>query len=246
VQEYSGTTWVPPDGRCASIARETCTSTPRSDGACRAETPPGYLFRDREQGERTPSFNGNDRTCMERARERPSPLPTRPERPALPSGRRARRVLVFALYAITLAPTTAFWDTSEYIATGAHHGHPAPAGESALRGARRAWELLLAPLGLSVAVRINLFSAFMSALAHGLWFLVVHHILTPTSPDRRFRLVGAFAAVLVSATAFTVWNQSNVNEKVYTVSCSPSRCSAGWPSAGRRTSGRARTTTCSS
>jgi hypothetical protein len=33
-----------------------------------------------------------------------------------------------------------------------------------------------------------------------------------------FRLVGASAAVLVSATAFTVWNQSNVNEKVYTVS----------------------------
>jgi hypothetical protein len=29
---------------------------------------------------------------------------------------------------------------------------------------------------------------------------------------------GRGAAVLVSATAFTVWNQSNVNEKVYTVS----------------------------
>ena len=65
---------------------------------------------------------------------------------------------------------------------------------------------------------MNLFSAFMSAGAHALWFLVVHHILRSFSDDRRFRLVGAAAAVLVSATAFTVWNQSNVNEKVYTVS----------------------------
>jgi hypothetical protein len=32
------------------------------------------------------------------------------------------------------------------------------------------------------------------------------------------RSVGASAAVLVSATAFTVWSQSNVNEKVYTIS----------------------------
>jgi len=32
------------------------------------------------------------------------------------------------------------------------------------------------------------------------------------------RLGGAAAAVAVSATAFTVWSQSNVNEKVYTVS----------------------------
>ncbi|HZD06368.1 MAG TPA: DUF2723 domain-containing protein, partial [Longimicrobiales bacterium] len=35
---------------------------------------------------------------------------------------------------------------------------------------------------------------------------------------RVFRIGGAFVAVVVSATAFTVWNQSNVNEKVYTVS----------------------------
>ena len=66
--------------------------------------------------------------------------------------------------------------------------------------------------------RINLFSALMSAGAHAMWFLVVHHILRFFSEDRRFRIVGASAAVLVSATAFTVWNQSNVNEKVYTVS----------------------------
>jgi len=127
-------------------------------------------------------------------------------------------VLVFALYAVTLAPTTAFWDTSEYIATAEIMGIPHPPGNPLFVVLARAWSILLAPLGLSVAVRVNLFSALMSAGAHTLWFLVVHHILRYFSEERFFRLVGASAAVLVSATAFTVWNQSNVNEKVYTVS----------------------------
>lgn len=127
-------------------------------------------------------------------------------------------VAVFALYAVTLAPTTAFWDTSEYIATGHILGIPHPPGNPLFVVLAKAWSLILAPLGLDVAVRINLFSALMSALTHGLWFLVVHHILRYFSEDRRFRLIGAATAVLVSATAFTVWSQSNVNEKVYTVS----------------------------
>ena len=126
--------------------------------------------------------------------------------------------LVFALYALTLAPTTAFWDTSEYIATGHIMGIPHPPGNPLFVVLARAWSLLLTPLGLSVAVKINLFSALMSASAHALWFLVVHHILRYFSKDRTFGLVGAAAAVLLSATAFTVWSQSNVNEKVYTVS----------------------------
>jgi hypothetical protein len=127
-------------------------------------------------------------------------------------------VLVALLYVVTLAPTTAFWDTSEYIATAHILGIPHPPGNPLFVVLARAWEILLTPLGLSVAVKINLFSATMSALAHGFWFLVAHHILRHFTEDRWFPLVGAFVAVLVSATAFTVWNQSNVNEKVYTVS----------------------------
>jgi len=127
-------------------------------------------------------------------------------------------LLVFGLYALTLAPTTAFWDTSEYIATAEIMGIPHPPGNPLFVVLARAWSILLTPLGLSAAVKINLFSAFVSASAHGLWFLVVHHILRFFSEDRFFRLAGASAAVLVSSTAFTVWSQSNVNEKVYTVS----------------------------
>ncbi len=125
---------------------------------------------------------------------------------------------VFALYCITLAPTTQFWDTSEYIATGHILGIPHPPGNPLFVLLARAWDILLAPLGLSVAVRINLFSAFVSATAHGLWFLVVSRILERFEANRAFQRAGAAVAVLVSATAFTVWNQSNVNEKVYTVS----------------------------
>ena len=127
-------------------------------------------------------------------------------------------LLVFALYAVTLAPTTQFWDTSEYIATAHILGIPHPPGNPLFVLLARTWDVLLSPLQLSTAVRINLFSAFMSASAHALWFLVVHHVLRHFSDERVFRLVGAFVAVLLSATAFTVWNQSNVNEKVYTVS----------------------------
>jgi tryptophan-rich sensory protein len=46
----------------------------------------------------------------------------------------------------------------------------------------------------------------------------VHRILAYFAPGRWFRLVGAALGVLIGATAFTVWNQSDVNEKVYTVS----------------------------
>jgi hypothetical protein len=145
--------------------------------------------------------------------------PSDPQHPRPPYGAAAiAGVLVFGLYAITLAPTTAFWDTSEYIATADILGIPHPPGNPLFVVLARAWTILLAPLGLEVAVRVNLFSALMSAGAHALWFLVVHHILRYFSEERVFRLVGASAAVLVSATAFTVWNQSNVNEKVYTVS----------------------------
>jgi hypothetical protein len=130
----------------------------------------------------------------------------------------AAAAAVFALYVITLAPTTAFWDTSEYIASSHIMGIAHPPGNPLFVILARSWDVLLSPFPVSVAVRINLFSAAMSALAHGCWFLVAHRVLRGCSDNPRFRLLGAAAAVMCSAAAFTVWNQSNVNEKVYTVS----------------------------
>jgi hypothetical protein len=125
---------------------------------------------------------------------------------------------IFLLYVITLAPTTAFWDTSEYIATAHIVGVPHPPGNPVFVLLARAWELLLAPFPLSTAVKINLFSAANGGVAAAFWFLVIHRVMAFFSDDERFRLLGAAATTLISATAFTVWNQSVVNEKVYTVS----------------------------
>lgn len=126
--------------------------------------------------------------------------------------------VVWLLYAITLAPTTAFWDAGEYITVAHVLGIPHPPGNPLFVVLARTWELLLAPLDLPVAVRINFFSATLSAAAHALWFLVADRALLAGGEGRLFRRVGATAAVALSATAFTVWNQSTVNEKVYTVS----------------------------
>jgi len=124
----------------------------------------------------------------------------------------------WVLYVVTLAPTTAFWDTSEYIATAHIVGIPHPPGSPLFVVLGRVWILLLAPLGLPVAVRVNLLAATTSAAATGFFFLVAHRLLVALFEDARLARVGAAMSALLGATAFTVWNQSNVNEKVYTLS----------------------------
>ena len=124
----------------------------------------------------------------------------------------------FALYALTLAPTTAFWDTSEYIATAHTLGIPHPPGNPFFLAVAKAWSLLLAPTGLPVAVRINLFAAATSAAATGFFYLVAHRVVVGVLSEPRLARIGALASSAIGATAFTVWNQSNVNEKVYTLS----------------------------
>ena len=125
---------------------------------------------------------------------------------------------VFLLYAVTLAPAPTWWDTSEYMATAHTLGIPHPPGNPLFVVFGRVWSLLLAPLGLPPAVRINLLAAATSAGASFFFFLIAHRTLVQLRGRGREALIGASAAVVVSATAFTVWSQSNTNEKVYTVS----------------------------
>src|SRR2546425_7338136 len=121
-----------------------------------------------------------------------------------------------ALYAVTLAPTTQFWDASEYITTAHALGVPHPPGNPLFVLLAHVWGLF--PLGADYARRINLLAAVSSAAAAGFWFLIGERWLRPiVAPARRRRLVAAAGAV-VGATAFTVWNQSVANEKVYTLS----------------------------
>jgi len=126
--------------------------------------------------------------------------------------------LIFLLYVITLAPSTSWWDASEYIATGHILDIPHPPGNPLFVVVAKVWSLVLAPLGLSVAVRINLLAAFTSALSSFFLFLVVHRILRAALEEEWMAKVGAASGVLIGATAYTVWNQSTVNEKVYTLS----------------------------
>ena len=123
---------------------------------------------------------------------------------------------VFALYAATLAPTTAMWDASEYIAVAHTLGLPHPPGNPLF--VLLAHVAGLAPLPVPYAVRINLLAALASAASAGLWFLCAHRALRSIVAEHVPRLVAAAAGTLAGATAFSVWNQSVVNEKVYTVS----------------------------
>src|SRR5213592_3028661 len=123
---------------------------------------------------------------------------------------------IFILYVLTLAPTTAMWDTSEYIAAAYTLGLPHPPGNPFFVLLGRFFALL--PIAPNVAMRINILAALCSALAAGMWFLITERVLVGWLPERWQRVVGGSIAALIGATAFTVWAQSVVNEKVYTVS----------------------------
>ena len=125
---------------------------------------------------------------------------------------------IFGLYVLTLSPTTAWWDASEYITTGHLLGIPHPPGNPLFVSLARVWSLLLAPLGLPVAVRINLLAAATSSAATFFFFLVGHRVLSTVIEERWMLTIGAACGAVMGATAYTVWNQSTANEKVYTVS----------------------------
>ena len=124
--------------------------------------------------------------------------------------------LVFVLYLVTLAPSTAMWDTSEYIAAAYTLGLPHPPGNPFFVLLGRFFAVL--PIAPNVAMRINILAALCSAGAAGMWFLITERVLVGWLAERWQRIVGGSLAALIGATAFTVWAQSVVNEKVYTVS----------------------------
>ena len=123
---------------------------------------------------------------------------------------------VFVLYLVTMAPSTAMWDTSEYITAAYTFGLPHPPGNPFFVIIGRVFSLL--PIAGSVAARVNVLAALCSAIAAGVWFVVTEQVLRAWIAERWVRLAGGALAALIGATAFTVWNQSVVNEKVYTVS----------------------------
>jgi len=122
---------------------------------------------------------------------------------------------IFVLYLVTLAPSIGLWDAGEYVAAAAGFGIPHPPGNPGFVILGRVISLL--PIARTVAERLNVLVAFASALSAGLWFLIAEHVGRRWLGYRR-ALVAAAASAVVGASAFTVWNQSVVNEKVYTIS----------------------------
>jgi hypothetical protein len=123
---------------------------------------------------------------------------------------------VFALYALTIAPGTAMWDTSEYLAAAKVLGLPHPPGNPLFILVAHVIGSL--PLPGAFALHVNLLAAAASALSAGFWFLVAHATTRQMFTERWAQYAAAGAAVAAGAVAFTVWNQSVVNEKVYTLS----------------------------
>src|SRR5688572_6781876 len=109
---------------------------------------------------------------------------------------------VFLLYLITLAPSTAMWDTSEYIAASYVFGLPHPPGNPFFVLIGRVFSIL--PIAPNVAMRINLLAAICSAVSAGMWFLITERVLVGWFPKRWQRVTAGAIAALVGATAFTV------------------------------------------
>ena len=123
--------------------------------------------------------------------------------------------LVFALYLLTLAPSAALWDAGEYVAAAYELGIPHPPGNPLFVLVGRVASIL--PVAPNVAMRLNVLTAAAGAVAAGIWFLVAVRVAGRWLPERWQHVVAGALATLIGATAFTVWNQSVVSEKVYTL-----------------------------
>jgi hypothetical protein len=139
---------------------------------------------------------------------------TSPRRPSYLAASVAT-TLVFALYLATLAPLAALWDAGEYVAAACGLGIPHPPGNPLFVLIGRVTCLL--PIALNQAMRLNVLTAAATAVSAGVWFLVAERVTARWLAERWQQLVAGALAALIGATAFTVWNQSVVSEKVYTL-----------------------------
>jgi len=112
---------------------------------------------------------------------------------------------------ITLAPTVTLWDAGEFITASKVLGVPHPPGTPLFVLVGHVWADIVR-IG-QYAWRLNLMSACFSAAGAGCLFLVAHRLLA--DEDRILRVGGAAAAAILSAFAFTEWQNSNETE-VYT------------------------------
>ena len=89
---------------------------------------------------------------------------------------------VLLLYVLTLGPSTAMWDTSEYIAAAYIMGLPHPPGNPLFVLLGRVFSIL--PIAPTVAMRVNVLAAVCSATSAAMWFLITERVLVSWFPAR--------------------------------------------------------------
>ncbi|MEO7966988.1 MAG: DUF2723 domain-containing protein, partial [Gemmatimonadaceae bacterium] len=82
---------------------------------------------------------------------------------------------VLVLYLLTLGPSTAMWDTSEYIAAAYVVGLPHPPGNPFFVLLGRVFSIL--PIAPGIAMRVNILAALCSATSAAMWFLITERVL---------------------------------------------------------------------
>lgn len=128
--------------------------------------------------------------------------------------------LLFALslvvYGMTASPTISFWDCAEFTATAYTLGIPHQPGTPLYVLVGHVFSLL--PLGIGIAHKINLMSAFFSALAISFMYLTAVRLQstwreTEASPPWLSR-AGAACGALFLAFSTTFWNNA-IEAEVY-------------------------------
>ncbi|RMH71084.1 MAG: DUF2723 domain-containing protein [Gemmatimonadetes bacterium] len=125
-------------------------------------------------------------------------------------------LFTLAIYTITLAPTTSFWDSGEYIACAYILGIPHPPGNPLYVLIGRLFSMI--PYGEEVAWRVNFMSALSTAFSVMLIFLMTFRFTKnwggSTILEDIPRYVAGISAAFFYAFSFTIWTNA-IEAEVY-------------------------------
>jgi len=131
-------------------------------------------------------------------------------------------LISFGVYVTTMCRTVSFIDSGELATVGTVLGIAHPTGYPLFTLLARC--VVMLPIGLEQILQLNLFTAFVTAVAIGVFFRMSLSLWdlfqsrrdgrTPPQPggDRKRILTAAFAGSLIFAFSMTVWGQSTAIE----------------------------------
>ena len=129
-------------------------------------------------------------------------------------------VITLVVYTMTLNPTTPFWDAGEFITTSHIVGIPHQPGTPLYVLVGRVFDILFGSADITTASfatarAVNFMSAFFSALAVALVYLLIWELARRSDPDSGpLAHVGAVVGAFFLAFSETFWNNA-VEAEVY-------------------------------